>query len=77
MLIGSKVSLLVLTHRGVGMLSGLSPNFWTIEKVVDKVDFSEEVGPWLLISNVQGELKGLMYVHAIHDLNYRVIGVDI
>lgn len=45
-------------------------NIWTIVKVWDKVLFSAEKGPWLLITN--GDMDKSRWVHMFNDQNFRV-----
>lgn len=46
---------------------------WHLVTVVDKVLFTTEPGPWMLLTSVKSHDKGIRWVHASNDKDFEVI----
>lgn len=69
-LVGKRLTLTGLSGKGKNVVrrDGAA---WTIERVEDRVLFSHDMGPWLLIGC--GREQASRWIHALRDLDFKYV----
>ena len=67
------ITLIPKTHKAKNKIREAGTDQFEILREVDKVLFSDETGPWLLIAPVgDTEAKKSRWVHKTNDLNFSI-----
>jgi len=72
--IGDTLTLTGITSKGKQRLQQWGHNGWEVTKIVDEVQFSNEVGPWLFVD--PGNNSASRWIHALNDKDFSFIIVE-